>query len=394
MSPSTTTAAATSTPTQPADAGAPAADLPALRDAARRNTRMRFEQWAHNPGCEANTLSAVHNVRMDKVAEGEGHPVTFGQSPFAIARGTTFEASLLRNGAERLLEALIEKGVLPPEATGFEDLRLRMNGGRRVQSLDQAIAATTDLLTRAAAARTPAERAALPALVAAATVRIPRGVMLPEAVLILDAVALRTDGDRPELIVGEVKTYPDRGGHTDPGELAGARAQAGVYLHALQLTVAALGLAADLDIALHGFLVLTRPGSNRPSVRAGEELRYQAERARRGFDRLEQAALALPAVAAGVGEPAAVEEALLRMVIDAPTNYHEACLSFCDRAPGCYAAALAAGDPVVLGDDVRRFLGAVSLPRALELLDGADPADPAEEDVLRRIAEVDPGATP
>jgi hypothetical protein len=40
------------------------------RDAARRNTRMRFEQWvAHNPACAANTLSAVHNVRMDKVPQ-------------------------------------------------------------------------------------------------------------------------------------------------------------------------------------------------------------------------------------------------------------------------------------------------------------------------------------
>ena len=31
-------------------------------------------------------------------------------------------------------------------------------------------------------------------------------------------------------MVGEIKTYPDRGGHTDGGELAQARAQAGVYI--------------------------------------------------------------------------------------------------------------------------------------------------------------------
>jgi hypothetical protein len=374
------------------DVAAPTPDPPALRDAARRNTRLRFEQWANNPSCEANTFSAVHNVRMDKVAAREGHPTTFGQSPFAIARGRTFEAALLRNGAERLLEALIEEGVLPAGATGLEDLRLKMNGGPRLRSLDEAIAATTDLLTRAAAARTPAERRALPAVIAGATVRIPRGVMLPEAVLILDALALRSDGERPELIVGEVKTYPDRGGHTDAAELAAARAQAGVYLHALQLTVAALDLGGALDVALHGFLVLTRPGSSRPSVRAGEQLRYQAERARRGFDRLEQAALALPAVAAGTGEPASVEEELLQAVMAASTSYSEACLSFCDRAAGCHAAALAAGDPIVLGEDVRRFLGAVSLPRALELLDGAVPANPSEEDLVRRIADADPGA--
>jgi hypothetical protein len=367
------------------------------RDAARRNTRGRFEQWAGNPACEANTISAVHNVRMDQVAAAEGLPITFGQSPFAIARGRTFEASLFRNGGERLLPALIEMGVLPPGAAGLEDLRLRINGGARIRSIDEAIAATTDLLRRAGAAQGPAGLASLPAVIAGATVRIPRGVMLPEAVLILDVLALRTDGARPELIVGEVKTYADRGGHTESAALASARAQAGVYLHALELTADALGLADRLDIARHGFLVLSRPGSNQPSVRPREELHYQAERARRGFDRLEQAALGLPGlagVAAGTGEPADVEEQLIKAVMAAPTHYAEACLSFCDRAPGCHARALAGGDPGILGEDARRFLGDILLPRALELMAGATPANPAEHDLLRRIAENSPGNRP
>lgn len=28
----------------------------------RRDTRLRFEQWAKNPACQANTMSAVNNV--------------------------------------------------------------------------------------------------------------------------------------------------------------------------------------------------------------------------------------------------------------------------------------------------------------------------------------------
>ena len=43
--------------------------------------------------------------------------------------------------------------------------------------------------------------------------------------------------------------FPDRGGHTDPQQLASARAQAGVYEHAMRLAVDALGLADDIDIA-------------------------------------------------------------------------------------------------------------------------------------------------
>ena len=70
------------------------AEVDEIRQEARRNTRARFEQWAKNPTCEANTLSAVHNVRLDKAAEAVGIEATFGQSPFAIARGNRFEAGL------------------------------------------------------------------------------------------------------------------------------------------------------------------------------------------------------------------------------------------------------------------------------------------------------------
>ena len=42
-------------------------------------------------------------------------------------------------------------------------------------------------------------------------------------------------------------------------------------------------------------------------------------------------------------------------------------------------------DPIFLGEDVRRFLGAVPLNRALALLDGAKPRDSAEKDLARRL---------
>ena len=37
-------------------------------------------------------------------------------------------------------------------------------------------------------------------------------------------------------------------------------------------------------------VVVTHPGSNSPAVRVGEDLRYQAERARKGFELMEAAA--------------------------------------------------------------------------------------------------------
>jgi hypothetical protein len=204
--------------------------------------------------------------------------------------------------------------------------------------------------------------------------------MLPEAILVLDALVIDRRDLPLTLVVGEIKTYPDRGGYTDVKELATARAQAGVYVHGLQLVIAELGLTEGLKVALKGFLVLTRPGFNRASVRSGEDLRYQAERARRGFALLRDAAEGLPKGSGRAGIPE---------ITTAEINYCEACVSFCDRAAVCRAKALAVGDGAILGDDVARFLGAIPLQRALALMEGAAAKTPAEHDLKRRIDETE-----
>ena len=338
----------------------------------RRDTRLRFEQWARNPACSANTLSAVHGISMAEVAKAEGGKVTMGQSPFALARGQTFERGLFQAGAESLRKELVEAEVLTPSARGFADFRTRQNSGK-LPNLDAALAQTSALLETLSKAKGPD---IAPSIVAAATIRIPERVMLPEAILVIDVLVVRWDSvaKRPDLMVGEVKTYPDRGGHTDTSELATARAQAGVYVHGLDVTLAAMGLADRIGVSRKGFLVLSRPGSNFPSVRANEDLRYQAMRAERGFTQLERAADAMREGNASV-----------EAICSAPTAYESACISFCDRASICFQRALDAGNAVVLGEDVARFLGSVSLTRAMELLDGARPKDDVERDVLARL---------
>lgn len=357
------------------------------RDAARRNTRMRFEQWAKNPTCEANTISAVRNVRMADVARAEGISTTFGQSPFAIIRGDQFERSLFYNDAKRLIAELIAKEVLPKRASGFIDFRIKMNGGTRLISLDKAIDETTEFI-RQLATRSSSGRKRLASVAAGATVRIPKGVLLPEAILIIDALAVRTDCDPPTVFVGEIKTYPDRGGHTDGGELAVARAQAGIYAHGLDLVIDSLGVKEKVHVSREGFLVLTRPGSNFPSVRAHEDLRYQAERAKRGFELLERAAGAL-SKDLWANEDSEPPTELIDAVGRAETNYSESCLSFCDLAARCFAKAEIDGDPIILGENVRRFLGEISLTRAVQLLDGAKPKGDAETDFCRRVQQSD-----
>ena len=350
--------------------------------ATRHDTRRRFEQWVQNPDCEANTISAVSGVRMDEVAKAEKLETSMGQSPFALARGTTFERGLLADDGKRLIEALTEDGVLPGGASGLLDLRLRMNGGP-VKDLDAANEATRKVLGDAAT-KGAAGAGKLPAVISAATLQVPgQPVMLPEGKVAIDALVLRPsdDGQLIELVIGEIKTYPDRAGYTDAGDLATARAQAGVYLHALRLVVEELGLADELVISSDGFLVLTKSGRNEPSVRSGEDLEFQARRAARGFERLRAAAKLL--------EPFNPEdtEKGIKEVQRGDTAYRPSCLGFCDRAPGCRKAAEVAGDGRVLGDDVKRFLGDTSLSRALELLDGGKPTTSAERDLASRMQE-------
>ncbi len=349
-----------------------------IREEARRNTRGRFEQWAKNPTCAANILSAVHNVRLDAAARQVGLVPSFGQSPFAIARGNRFEAGLFYDEAARLREGLERKGCLPPSSAGFVDLRLKMNGGRHVSTVDQALEQTTRWLADIATDRT-----SVASIVAAPMVRIPRGVILPEALLIIDVVAVLAEEGRVRLRVGEIKVFPDRGGHTDPHQLASARAQAGLYQHALTLAVASLELADTIHVSTDGFLIFTWPGSNSPAVRPSEDLTYQAIRAQRGFLRLEEVAQSL----VRDDDFSADNPTLVQRVLEAETDYSESCLSFCDLAPRCHAAASAADDPIILGGEVKRVLGDTSLTRAIQLLGGAEPVDDREADLQRLLTE-------
>ena len=349
------------------------------RERARRETRRRFEQWAHNPECHANVVSAVHNVKMAAVARRENPDLPFvGQSVFALERGRVFETGLMADGATKLLTALVDAEVLPPAPAQCEDHRTLANGGT-IENLDSAVAMGHAFL------HALAQHGNFTGAVSSLTVRIPRGIMLPEATLIIDVLAIRCNEEKPTIEVGEIKTYADQGGHTHRSDLATARAQMGLYVHALEVTLEHLGLAESIHVAHTGFLVLTYPGSNQPSVRSGEDLRFQRERARRGFEIMEASAQEMN------GEYGSGDDddpdSLLNLVSHARISFNNSCLSFCERAEICFNTAMNEGNGVVLGDDVQRFLNGISLHRTDELLSGAHPISEAEHELLRRLSQ-------
>jgi hypothetical protein len=306
---------------------------------------------------------------MTDVALREGLKPTMGQSPFALQRGQRFERQLFRDDASLLKSELTKAGVAVGE--GLADFRMRQVGGT-CRDLDEARRRTLEFFA-SLADRGMTE--STPTLAAGATICVPGRAMLPEAILVLDVLLVQKAAAGPQLVVGEIKTYPDRGGHTDRTELAGARAQAGVYVHGLSEVIQENRWSGRLSVSTKGFLVLTKPGSNRASVRADEDLRYQAARAARGLEKLRGLAERL----APTGEPPADP---IAEVIAAPIHYEEACVRFCDRASGCFMRSLLGSNGSALGDDVARLLGSMSLDRVRELLHGVSPKTHAERELV------------
>lgn len=301
-----------------------------------------------------------------------------GQSVFALLRGRTFEAQLIKEDAAVLLESLQRSDVIAPKSTDFADHRIKVNDGP-LSGLDEAIETGTKFLVDLAAGKS------FNGAISSFTVRIPKGIMLPEAILIIDVLSVETDLDIPTISVGEIKTYADQGGHTSRSDLATARAQMGLYAHALEVTLDSLGLGEKISVSNFGFLVLTYPGSNRPSVRGKEDLRYQRERSKRGFDLMEEAAHLMNGEYGTGDDDDEDEGSLLDLVLNATTSFQDSCIAFCERADTCFQRALEANQGVALGDDVERFLNGIPLDLAEKLLKGSKPKSPAEQDLITRL---------
>jgi hypothetical protein len=344
------------------------------------NTRVRFEQWAKNPQCAANTVSAVLNVPMGKVAESINLPNRKSVSPFAVVRGDLFERDLIANDAEKLRMGLIKKGALFEGSAGFKDFRLTKNKGSQ-KTLQAALDESAKFLKEIVSL----DQDLIPTITTGLTLRLPKGTMIPDATLILDVMTI-DPRQKPYLLrVGEIKIYPDRGGHTDPGNLASARAQAGVYKHALEEWIELNELQEHLLVDDTGFLVFTWPGSSWPVIREKEDLKEQANRAMRGFKQLDEVGQRVVGVDLDEYKP----DEYIDWVLHSEKNYRESCWGFCDLAAQCQDLALKKQSGILLGSEVAGLLGSVTLERALELLDGDLPKSEHEDSLKFRLRAMD-----
>jgi hypothetical protein len=305
--------------------------------------------------CPAHTAMVAAGVDPAGVAAAVGASGPEGQSPTAITRGVTFERSLTRGGAARLVRTL-------RAAAGWPDTPVR------VLDLDLEHPMPAD------AAAAGAVLAARQARVAHAVLARSAGQKAPDVILQADLV-LRLGGRawpvRPDALlsrpgdsgyeVAEIKAWSDRGPRTDPASLGSALGQIAVGHLALHQSPARGGAPAGPD---EGTVVAAAGSTLAPSLRRLPLAREIAAVQRLG-PALEAAAAGVAAVPGGTG-PAAL--------LALGTRLTGSCQARCPVYAACRAAARADGSPAALGDRVAAELDGLNVPTAADVVLSGGPA--------------------
>jgi hypothetical protein len=315
-----------------------------------------IERVARNPECLRLRAITIAGMTPAKVANRVlGLPDREGQSPFALTMGQRFERRLIEHGAANLFALYRERGLL-----GIEEAKIvaldQLAAGSTLRARRQRESETTRLLV----AKLRGDPLA------------PNLIIKPR--LCVDLVGLShpiepdflvaADAD-PFYRVGEMKSYPDRDGKTDAADIRGACRQAAVGVVGLRQTVRALSAGTDVHPIAACDLILRVTGMFTPTLRqmtiAGEV--DSIERA------LAEAPTSLNELEAMLPRGTALDDP--NMLSSIPNNYRSACKEYCAMWAHCRGQALAASDPVILGDMAAEQLAAAgSVERALDLMNG------------------------
>lgn len=406
------------------DTGAPRTPLEqrlaALRGSApQRSLDARaLAALAANPGCRRRAVLDAAGVDKAALADRLGHPAPFGQSPFAIARGLSFEKRITGEGCVELLELLRQHLMLPAPYGSDDDCPVE------VPQLvtDPKRPAERVASTRAALAQA-AKQPGVWTLLHHPLLRLE--VAGSTVLLEPDVIAVRPDG---RWTVVEIKSFPILDGSADPAKVGAAARQAAVYVLALRATAAdldteAVGRAAvdeeetgkpEGDLFRDGpgaprdpfdpyvepeglagapsgtvLLVCPKDFSNQPTA-AAVDVRKPMAVTRRQLDRLtriEQLLDALPPGSSFDLDPDRTDSELGAAVASVSAAYSPDCLADCELAFHCRAEARCAGAVETLGRGVRGELGALrTVDEALAAALGTTPTTSAPSAVADEAA--------
>lgn len=337
-----------------------------------------IESVARNAPCTRLRAIVITGLTPSAVLKSVFRAEPDTMSPFAMIVSQAYERRLLGNGGSSLLTAYRDKGLLTQtevKITSVEDMAPGDNPlarSRRVTETQRLIELKHNGDPRA------------PNLIL--NPRLPLelvGVTHPVELAYLVA----SDADR-SYRVGVIKSFADRGGKTDKSDIRAACREAAVGTLALRQHIGRRGgnpaMAVDrID------MVLKAPGSFTPrlfaAMRAESELASLLRALSTAPADLDEVERLLPANAS-LADPEVIERL--------PNNYRSACKEHCALWERCRAQALAAGQPIILGDLAAEQLAAAgSISRAIDLLDGRgrppdNEAEAALAAALREAAQV------
>jgi hypothetical protein len=334
---------------------------------ARANARSVAELTT-NPGCTRRRVIDAANVRGWELAQKLGYDLDYGQSPFAITAGNSFERRLKEGSHYALLVEALAQFVTLPNPPTVIDLG-KAKGKRPGDAALRARAAATDKVL---------------AMIARGDVDAPHIVDHPvlefavggtSAFLEPDALAFRV-GTKLELV--EIKSYAIIDGQGAPGKLAATAGQAAVYLLALRATLSRLGFDPEL---LTPSVILVAPKN---FGRAPTAHRVPLKKKMMALERVLRAIPSTGSVLDGLQLPkgftldvdpggnskvdASAKRALDHAVRCLPMLYVPECLAGCDMAKVCRDQAIVDDDPSRLGRAARDSLAGVArLADALRL---------------------------
>lgn len=352
---------------------------------ARANARA-VAALTDNPGCTRRRVIDATSIKAYELAERLGHPVTRGQSPFAITSGNRFEHRLKKGSNYALLVQVLQPFVdLPVDGLNVADLGRAP--GQRIGSawLEARAKLTEEALSSIARGDEDAPHLVdHPVLVF--EVAGARVFLEP------DALAFRV-GTQLELV--EIKSYPIIDGQADPAKVSSTGGQSAVYLLALRATLARLGF--DPDILRWSVILVAPKNFGRTPVAHKVPLKKKAmalQRVLRAVPEIDSLVSPLPKSftldvdPAGKMDDERQRAALDRAVRQLPMLYVPECLASCDMAKYCRHQAITDDDPSRLGRAARDSLAGVSrLGDALRLAtDGPRPGEEHLADVAESLA--------
>lgn len=332
-----------------------------------------------NPGCSRRAVLDTSGIDLAKLASNLGHPVPFGQSPFALGQGNRFEARVKDDNYAELVWVLRELGVDLPDQPQSAEIRQGPNEVRVEQ--------TRTIL--AAVARGDADA---PNVVdkAMTTLNVGRGVVYLEQ----DAMAFR-HGD--QLHICEIKGFPLIDGTAEPHKVGAAARQSAVYLASIQDTLAGLGLDETV-VSPEVVLVCPKNYTIRPTAcfinveRELRALRRQLSKREAVADEVAELDLPTPPVVEPGKELAQDEVADYgrRLVEALPYRYEPECIGRCDLSRLCRQEAREVDAPCQLGGEASNLLAGVdsiAQARALADDDQLPPEDAEVAEALQRARQ-------